>query len=112
MPKASEFVDQVLHLMVPLGAVRAKPMFGGFGIFLEDVMFGLITRAGVLFLRADQVSRGAYEARGLGPHGKMPYFQIPPTALEDSDEFVEWATEALAAAHRNPTKKRPSRKRG
>ena len=112
MPKASEFVEHVRHLMAPLGAVRAKPMFGGFGIFLEDVMFGLITGAGVLFLRADQVSRGAYEARDLGSHGKMPYFQIPPSALEDSEELVEWATEALAAAHRNPTKKRPLRKRG
>ena len=100
MTTSSQFVDHVVNLMEPLGAVRAKPMFGGFGIFLDDTMFALVTKAGVLHLKADDVNRGSFEAQGLGRYGKMPYFEIPPAALEDQDDFLDWAREAVAASQR------------
>ncbi len=37
-----EFVTYVVDLMQSIGPVRAKAMFGGHGIFLERLMFGLI----------------------------------------------------------------------
>ena len=101
MAKSSPFVDRVLERMAPLGPARAKPMFGGFGIFMDDTMFGLVTREEALHLRADDENRPAFEARGGTGHGKMPYYSIPDGLLDETDEFVGWAEGALAAAKRN-----------
>ena len=42
MPKRSEFVDYLVENLQSLGVVRARAMFGGFGIYLNDLMFGLV----------------------------------------------------------------------
>ena len=36
------FVDGILGSLLPLGPIRARAMFGGWGLFLDDAMFGLI----------------------------------------------------------------------
>jgi DNA transformation protein len=48
-----EFVIYVVELMQSLGPVNAKSMFGGHGIFLEGLMFGLVADS-VLYLKADE----------------------------------------------------------
>ena len=42
MPVSSAFVDSVLGGLLPLGPVRVRAMFGGWGLFLDDAMFGLV----------------------------------------------------------------------
>ena len=73
----SEIVGNLLQLLTPLGDVRAKPMFGGHGVFLDGAMFALVTRGGVLYLKADDINRPAFEAQGLEKYGKMPYYAAP-----------------------------------
>jgi len=51
-----EFVTYVVDLMQSIGPVRAKGMFGGHGIFLEGLMFGLIADS-VLYLKVDKEER-------------------------------------------------------
>ncbi len=41
MPAPSAFVDGVLGNLLPLGPVRARAMFGGWGLFLAWVELGL-----------------------------------------------------------------------
>ena len=56
MPPSSvekEFVSYVVELMQSIGPVHAKAMFGGHGIFLEGLMFGLIADS-VLYLKVDK----------------------------------------------------------
>lgn len=36
------FADHVVDLLRGMGAVRAKPMFGGHGLYLDGVMFALL----------------------------------------------------------------------
>jgi len=38
----SDFVEYVLEPLAPLKNVRARKMFGGYGIYQESVMFGLV----------------------------------------------------------------------
>jgi DNA transformation protein len=59
-----EFVTYVVDLMQSLGPVRAKSMFGGHGIFLEGLMFGLIADS-VLYFKVDQQTEMEFKARGL-----------------------------------------------
>ena len=99
MANSEEFVQHVLDLMAPLGNVQARPMFGGDGFFLGDMMFAKMGRD-VLDLRADDGNRALFEKAGMEKAGKMPYYRVPPEALEDGDVFLEWAEGAVAAARR------------
>ena len=101
--------EQVVTVLTPLGPVRARAMFGGHGIYCEDVMFALIAN-GVLYFRVDDACRDAFEAAGgqaftyahrqTRKPVEMPYYTVPEGALEDPSAFIEWGERALAAARR------------
>ena len=108
-----EFVTYVVDLMQRIGPVRAKSMFGGHGIFLQGLMFGLIADS-VLFLKVDQETEIEFKTRGLeaftynkkGKEFKMSYYQAPEEALEDDEEMNLWANKAYGAALKAAAKKR------
>ncbi len=106
MAEHSAFVETVLKTLAPLGEVRPKRMFGGYGLFLDDTMFALITRGEELFLKADEVNRDDFLARGAGSHGKMPYYAAPPEAVGDWSAMEPWARGAVAAAQRGKKSKK------
>ena len=81
-----------------VGPVAARGMFGGFGIFVDGVMFGLVNRKGELHLRVDDTTRADYEEVGSTSHGKMPYYTVPESVLEDDENLEAWASEAAAIA--------------
>jgi len=105
--KVSEFVTHLLDLLEPLGPVSARRMFGGYGIYLEGLMFALVADD-TLYLKVDEHSRGAFQAAGLEPFryskkGKtyqMSYHAAPEDALEDAELMREWARKAVDAAMR------------
>ncbi len=116
MPKRSEFVEYLLEQLAPLRGVSAKSMFGGYGIYQDGLMFGLVAND-VLYLKTDEGNRAAFAARGLPPFtyertGKpaivMSYHRAPEDALEESEELCRWAHEACAAAQRSANKKKPT----
>lgn len=96
-----DFADWVVEQLAPLGGVRARAMFGGFGIYSGQVMFALIAED-VLYLKA--AGALAEELAALGgvqfrPRGAgMPYWQAPGEALDDADALVAWGRRALASA--------------
>ena len=61
----NEFVSHVLDLMQSLGRVRARRMFGGYGIFIDGLMFALIADE-TLYLKADEESANAVQDKGTG----------------------------------------------
>jgi DNA transformation protein len=91
-------------------------MFGGHGIFLEELMFGIVADS-VLYLKADKETENAFNARGLeaftynkkGKEVKMSYYQAPEEALENGEEMNTWANKAYCAALRTASKKRKKR---
>jgi DNA transformation protein and related proteins len=105
MAEPTEFVSNILRVLVPLGEVNVKRMFGGYGVFLDGSMFALISRNDELFLKADEVNRSTFENRGSKTHGKMPYYSAPPEALESWQEMEPWARGAVDASRRAKKKK-------
>jgi len=108
-----EFVSYVVELMQSIGPVRAKGMFGGHGIFLQELMFGLVSNS-TLYLKADNETKHEFKDKGLeaftyikkGKEFRMSYYQAPEEALEDSEEMNSWANKAYSAALRAASKKR------
>ena len=86
--------------------VAARPMFGGYGLYLDGTFFGVIAE-GRLYFRTDEESRGLYTARGMapfqprgrprGPKTVDRNFEVPPDVLADSAALREWAARAAAA---------------
>ncbi len=107
-----EFVSYAVELMQSIGPVYAKRMFGGHGIFLDSLMFGLIAN-NTLYLKADQDTANDFINNGLeaftynkkGKQLRMNYYQAPEEALEDSEIMNTWANKAYSAALRTAAKK-------
>ena len=89
-------------------------MFGGHGIYLDGVMFGLIA-SDQLYLKVDDGNRAAYEEAGLQPftyRGKgapirLSYHEAPGEGFDDPEVLCAWAREAHGAALRARTAARP-----
>jgi len=110
------FVLDQLRRVLP--GVRAKRMFGGVGLYADDLFFALIDDD-VLYLKVDDETRSDYEQRGLRPFqpfgegtAAMRYYQLPEDLLEDPDALRPWAEGAVAVARRAKRKKSGGRKRG
>ncbi|HSM23090.1 MAG TPA: TfoX/Sxy family protein, partial [Rubrivivax sp.] len=76
MAGSKEFVVHILDRLQPLGAVTARAMFGGHGIYCDGVMFALIAED-VLYFKVDDQNRPRFEALGAGPF--RPYADRPVT---------------------------------
>ncbi len=107
MARPSEFVQFVLELMAPVGGVRARAMFGGHGIYQEDVMFAIIVDDR-LYFKADSATYRKFTARNLSQftyvaRGKtitMQYYEAPPEVFEAPVAMRIWAQQSIAAALR------------
>ena len=62
----STFVDSLLDLLMPLGEVRARRMFGGFGIYKDDLMFGLVA-SDRFYIRTDDENKQQFIDQGMEP---------------------------------------------
>ena len=108
MDQSPEFVSYVTELLAPFGDVRARRMFGAYGIFRGDLMFGIVADE-TLYLKADDVNRTDFEARGLerfvyykkGKPMYLSYYQAPEEALDNSGDMLAWAEKSFAAAIRS-----------
>src|ERR1700761_7706751 len=103
MPKPlTPLAQAVVMRLMPLGEVRARPMFGGYGLYADGLFFGLIA-GGVLYFKVDDRNRPAFEARGIGPfrpdkdrpHIVMQYYPVPDDIF-DGPELIGWAEAAMA----------------
>ena len=105
--KTSEFVTHVLDMLEALGPVSAKRMFGGYGIYLDGLMFALVADD-MLYLKVDEETRDVFLAAGLeafryarkGKVYQMSYHAAPEDALENAQLLRDWARKAVDAALR------------
>lgn len=111
-----QFRAFILDLLAPLSP-SARGMFSGTGLFHDGVMFGMLIRD-ALYLRVNDITRVKFEAAGSEPFGYVrngqavsiaSYYAIPEGLLDQPDEVLAWAREAIGAA--GGAKRRPRRKR-
>jgi DNA transformation protein len=107
MPRSSEFVEFVVEQMIPIGRLRVRAMFGGYGIYLDDYFIAIIVDDR-LYFKADSDTACEFEAKDLNPfsyvtHGKrvtMKYFEAPPEVFEETEVMSLWVKKAYGAAIR------------
>jgi DNA transformation protein len=108
MPSVPPFVSHCLELLAPVGTVRARRMFGGHGLYIDDVFVALIADER-LYMKTDDTSRAAFERAGCEPFAysrrdraavTLSYWTAPDEALESPRAMQPWARLSLAAALR------------
>lgn len=112
--KRNAFVEYVVDdLLSKLRNVSAKAMFGGYGLYKEDVIFGIIVED-TLYFKADETNRKKYEASGSTPFTYesanrkkvvMSYWQVPAEVMEDSKAACAWAEESCQINLQKQSKK-------
>lgn len=106
MAVSEEYKVFVIEMLEGLGPVTIRRMFGGGGVYADDLMFGLIADE-TLYFKVDDGNRAAFEAEGMaafktpGRQIAMSYYEVPPRLYDEPEELVVWAREALSAAMRN-----------
>jgi DNA transformation protein and related proteins len=104
---SNALVDHCLELLAPLGAVRAKRMFGGHGLYVDELFVAIIAFER-LYLKVDAHTQPAFESAGCEPFvydgkGKpitMSYWTVPAEAMESPGLMQPWARQAIEAALR------------
>jgi DNA transformation protein and related proteins len=113
-----EFIRELFAQFRP---VTVRRMFGGAGISVDGVTFGLIVR-GAIYLKVDEQSIPAFEQEGSQPftykraHGRpklvsMSYWRLPERLYDDPDELAIWADRAFAIAQRQKVAPRKTKVR-
>ncbi|SRR5688572_2966603 len=102
------FIAHVHDLLGPMGTVATRAMFGGHGVYVDEVMVGVIME-GALYLKVDPETQLHFEAVGSEPYvylGQqepitMSYWSVPDEAMESAQAMRPWAELARAAAVRH-----------
>jgi DNA transformation protein and related proteins len=107
MAVSASFSEMLIELLSPLGPVRIRRMFGGGGVYLDGLMFGLIFDD-VLHFKADARTQKMFEDEGMGPFvydakGRpivMSFWQAPERLYDEPDDLVAFARAAVDVAKR------------
>ena len=109
MAISASFIEHAKELFAPFGDIRVRKMFGGAGVYCDDMMFALLDDD-AMFLKVDEETRKAFVRRGLAPFSyelsdgtrneMTGYYAAPEEIFDDEDELKRWATLALDAASR------------
>jgi DNA transformation protein len=109
MAVSSDYLDFVLEQLAPLGELRSRKMFGGVGLYANNLFFAIIDDD-VLYLKGDDALRPQFEAAGshaFDPFGEgkpMAYWSAPAEALDEPDQLAEWGRRSLAVAAARKTR--------
>jgi DNA transformation protein and related proteins len=117
MVASPDFAEFLREQLAPLGRVSMRRMFGKTGVFCDGVMFGMVAD-NTLYVRVDDQNRTAFKEAASSPplnyckKGStidLSFWRVPERLMDEPDELVDWAREALAAACRVAAKRKPHR---
>lgn len=102
-------IAHLQDLLAGFGRASSRPMFGGHGVYRDDVLIGIVIDE-ALYLKVDAQTRPLFEASGCAPciysRQRVPitmsYWSVPEAALDSPHAMLPWAQLAHAAALRKP----------
>lgn len=114
MLHTSPFFEYIVHdVLRGIEGVSTRAMFGGYGLYRDGVIFGMIADD-ELFFKVDDTNRAQYEKQGSTPfeysgHGKtvqMSYWRVPEAVIENAKTLENWLEESveisLHSKHKKP----------
>ena len=106
MPVSTSYLEFILDRIAEVDDVVAKSMFGGYGLFQDERMFGIVADD-TFYLKADNQNRRDFERAGMepfrpykDPSRMISYYEVPTDLLETPEALSSWLSKSLAAAKR------------
>lgn len=105
-------------LFFEFGPIALRRFFGGEGIFVDDVMIGMVMGDRVFFKTDDKTIKAfvkeecrpfTFTKRGTETI-VTTWFAIPDRLYDDPEELANWARDALKVAKASPTAAKKARK--
>jgi DNA transformation protein len=103
MPASESYRTFVLEQLGRVRPVTGKSMFGGVGIYADELFFALIAEDR-LYFKVDDTNRPDFEQlrmepfRPFGDDSAMGYYEVPADVVEDAAQLALWMTKAIAVA--------------
>ena len=103
-----DFVSFIEEQLEPLGPLSAGRFFGGHAFKQDGAQFAMVM-GNTLYLRVDDETRPGFREEDSEPfsyttkRGRVivdRYYAAPERLMDDPDELVAWAREAIGAARR------------
>ena len=103
MATSPDYADYILDQMRMAGEITHRKMFGGVGIYVDEIFCAIIGSSNRFYLRVGPENLGDFEAEGMSkfPGGKgkgMPYYEVPEHVVEDPEILALWAQKARQQA--------------
>lgn len=103
----NDYITFLQEAFAEFGAITARKMFGGYGLYHQGLMFALVAND-TLYLKADADNVCHFEASQLPPFQfnkngklvKMSYYQAPDEIIDDAELAAMWARRSFDAALR------------
>ena len=108
MVASPSFAEFLREQLAPLGRIALRRMFGKTGVFCDGLMLGMVTDD-TLYFRVDELNREFFKEAAAEPplnYAKggrlidLAFWRAPERLLDEPEEFLAWAREALGAARR------------
>ena len=101
----SEFVDYIIDLLSAYGTIRARRMFGGYGIYCNKIIFAIIINDELYFKAVGDLAK-EYKNAGSFPFSykldnktiALSYWQVPSEIIEEEDLLKTWFNKSLQLA--------------
>ena len=101
------YLDSLKDLLSWLPQLRVNRMFGGAGLYSEEIFFAIADDGG-LYLKADAQSTAFYRDGGgeqftytsKGKLSRMNFWSVPAEVLEEPDHLRRWVNVAMDTALR------------
>jgi DNA transformation protein and related proteins len=108
--------DLLRDLFAGLGPITIRRMFGGKGIYSDDLIIALVAFD---WIKTDGETQDRFRAAGSEPFvyaGRdkpvtMPYWSLPDEAIDDPDRLAVWARLGREAARRTASGETKPRRR-
>ena len=101
--RVPSLITRLLEALAPLGEIEDRPHLGGWALYREGRMFGLV-QGGCIWFRTDDQTRLDYQRMGSTPFGVNPaqelgrFYEVPAPVREDEYQLVAWARKAVETA--------------
>ena len=106
MKASPEYLNFIMDKLSPIGGIRSRAMFGGYGIFYEGSMFALIAED-TLYFKVNESNRAMYKKAQSKPfpHG-ISYWEVPAEVIEEDARLLDWANLSIRIARSVPKRKK------
>lgn len=113
----TDTVTNIIDTLSPYGNITVRKMFGGYGVYKEGNIIGIIDED-QLYFKSTPETEPYYQSFGSVPFiyegknrpVKMSYWMVPNTVMKDPTHLKQWVETAyqssLSAQKKKPAKQR------